>query len=280
MRKLIQFFITHGSLFAYLCYAAICLILLFTFNPYQQSVYFSSAARISGSVYALSGTVTGYFGLQKANRELLAQNGKLQSELAVLRNTLALREAEDTLSRWVVPAVYPARVIVAKIVNNSVANKNNYITIDKGRSDGVVPEMGIVDQNGVVGVISTSSSGYAVALSLLNPNLRISCKVQGSENIGSLIWTGEDTRHAILEELTTNAVVNVGDTIVTSGFSSAFPEGLTVGYVVDAKKKREKFFSVKVRLAADFSTLNFVQVVDNRRPLEQKQIEEEAHRYE
>lgn len=280
MRKLIQFFITHGSLFVYLCYVAICLILLFTFNPYQQSVYFSSAARISGSVYALSGTVTGYFGLQKANRELLAQNGKLQSELAVLRNTLALREAEDTLSWCIVPEGYPARAIVAKIVNNSVANKNNYITIDKGRSDGVAPEMGIVDQNGVVGVISTASSGYAVALSLLNPNLRISCKVRGSDNIGSLIWTGDDTRHAILEELTTNAVVNVGDTIVTSGFSSAFPEGLTVGYVVDTKKKREKFFSVKVRLAADFSTLNFVQVVDNRRPLEQKQIEKEKHRYE
>lgn len=98
-----------------------------------------------------------------------AQNGKLQNELAVLRNTLARYQAEDSLSRISVPAVTgdTTNMIIARVINNSIARKNNYITIDKGNRDGVFPEMGLVDQNGVVGVVSSASSGYAVALSLL-----------------------------------------------------------------------------------------------------------------
>ena len=137
MRKLIQFFVRHSSVFIYLCYAALCLILLFGFNSYQQSVYFSSASRVAGSLYSLSGAITGYFGLQKANNELLAQNGKLQNELAVLRNTLARYQAEDSLSRISVPAVTgdTTNMIIARVINNSIARKNNYITIDKGNRD-------------------------------------------------------------------------------------------------------------------------------------------------
>ncbi len=283
MRKLIQFFVRHSSVFVYLCYAVLCLILLFGFNPYQQSVYFSSASRIAGSLYSFSGAVTGYFGLQKANNELLAQNGKLQNELAVLRNALARYQAEDSLSRISVPAVTgdTTNMIIARVINNSIARKNNYITIDKGSRDGVFPEMGIVDQNGVVGVVSSASSGYAVALSLLNPNLRISCKVKNTHYIGSLVWSGEDVHYAGLEELPEYMTVNVGDTIVTSGYSGAFPEGLVVGYVEDTRRvKKNNFYVLTIRLAADFSSLNFVRAVDHRKSVEQTQIEEEVQRYE
>lgn len=283
MRKLLQFFLRHSSLFVYLCYAALCLILLFGFNPYQQSVYFSSASRMAGSLYALSGAVTGYFGLQKANNELLAQNGKLQDELAVLRNTLALYQVQDTLSPQRLPALAgdTSRMIIARVINNSIARKNNYLTLDKGVRDGVFPEMGLVDHNGVVGVVSSVSDGYAVALSLLNPNLRISCKIKNTQHIGSLAWDGRDIAHAGLEELPEYIDVSVGDTIVTSGYSGAFPEGLVVGYVEDTRKvKKNNFYVLTIRLAADFSALNFVRVVEHRKPVEQVQLEEEVQHYE
>lgn len=283
MRKLLQFFRQHSSLFVYLCYVALCLILLFGFNPYQQSVYFSSASRVAGSLYDLSGAVTGYFGLQKANNELLAQNGKLQEELAVLRNTLALYQAHDTLSQLPLPPanIDTSRLIVARVINNSVARRNNCITIDKGRRDGVFPEMGLVDQNGVVGVVSSASSDYAVALSLLNPHLRISCKIKNTQHIGSLAWNGTSVHHAELEELPEYITVNVGDTIVTSGYSGAFPEGLVVGFVEDTRKvKKNNFYVITIRLAADFSALNFVRVVEYHKPVEQILIEKEAQSYE
>ena len=283
MRKLLQFFLRHSSLFVYLCYAALCFILIMGFNPYQQSVYFSSASRVAGSLYALSGAVTGYFGLHKANDELLAQNGKLQDELAVLRNTLALYQVQDTLSPRSLPVLQgdTSHRAIAQVINNSIARKNNYITINKGMHDGVFPEMGLVDHNGVVGVISSASDHYAVALSLLNPNLRISCKIKNTQHIGSLVWDGNDISCAGLEELPEYIDVQVGDTVVTSGYSGAFPEGLVVGYVEDAHKvKKNNFYVLTVRLAADFSALNFVRVVEHRKPAEQVRLEEEVQHYE
>ena len=213
----------------------------------------------------------------------MSQNVKLQNELAVLRNPLARYQAVDSLSRISVPAVTgdTTNMIIARVINNSIARKNNYITIDKGNRDGVFPEMGLVDQNGVVGVVSSASSGYAVALSLLNPNLRISCKVKNTHYIGSLVWNGENAHYAGLEELPEYMIVNVGDTIVTSGYSGAFPEGLVVGYVENTRKvKKNNFYVLTIRLAADFSSLNFVRAVDHRKSVEQIQIEEEVQRYE
>ncbi|MCD7710316.1 MAG: rod shape-determining protein MreC [Porphyromonadaceae bacterium] len=279
MRRLVRFFIHHSSAFVYLCCVVVCLILLFGFNPYQQSVYFTSANRVAGTFYSLSGTVTGYFGLRKENSELMAQNGKLQDELTSLRHFIALHMAEDSLS-----SLYPTisfvgkSPIVARVINNSVTRQNNTITINKGYSDGVTSQMGLVDQNGIVGVISKVSSGYAVALSLLNPQLRISCKVKNTQYIGSLVWNGKSPRYAELEELPEYMTVNVGDTIITSGYSATFPEGLVVGYVENSQKqKRDNFYALTVRLAADFMALNHVMVVGG--DTGQAKIEKEEARY-
>ena len=275
MRKLIRFFLTHSSVLVYLCYVTLGLVLLFRFNAYQQSVGFTSASRIAGSVYSLSGAVTGYFGLQRTNNELLAQNGKLQDELAVLRDAVARAQAVDTLCA--AAAESPRNSVIAKVINNSVSRRNNYITLDKGKADGVVPEMGLADQNGVVGVVAAVSPQYAVALSLLNSNLRISCKIKRTGHIGSLSWRGEDVRYAGLDDLAEYIEVNAGDTVVTSGYSAAFPEGLIVGFIEDVQKvRKDRFYSLTVRLAADFSTLNFVRVIDNRKPQELVEIEKEV----
>ena len=275
MRKLIRFFLNHSSALVYLCYVTLGLVLLFRFNAYQQSVGFTSAGRIAGSVYSLSGAVTGYFGLQRTNNELLAQNGKLQDELAVLRDAVARAQAVDTLRAAAVGS--PENSVIAKVINNSVSRRNNYITLDKGKADGIAPEMGLADQNGVVGVVAAVSPQYAVALSLLNPNLRISCKIKRTGHIGSLSWRGEDVRYAGLDDLAEYIEVNAGDTVVTSGYSAAFPEGLIVGFIEDVQKvRKDRFYSLTVRLAADFSTLNFVRVIDNRKPQELVEIEKEV----
>ena len=234
MRKLIRFFLNHSSALVYLCYVTLGLVLLFRFNAYQQSVGFTSAGRIAGSVYSLSGAVTGYFGLQRTNNELLAQNGKLQDELAVLRDAVARAQAVDTLRA--AAAGSPENSVIAKVINNSVSRRNNYITLDKGKADGIAPEMGLADQNGVVGVVAAVSPQYAVALSLLNSNLRISCKIKRTGHIGSLSWRGEDVRYAGLDDLAEYIEVNAGDTVVTSGYSAAFPEGLIVGFFEDVQK--------------------------------------------
>ncbi|MDE6176498.1 MAG: rod shape-determining protein MreC, partial [Paramuribaculum sp.] len=166
---------------------------------------------------------------------------------------------------------------LASVINNSIAHSHNYLTIDKGSADGVEPEMGVVDVNGVVGIVNKVGRHSARVISLLNPNLRLSCKVKGSDHIGSLVWDGHDSRDAVLEELPRHAVYEVGDTIVTSGYSSTFPQGVAVGIIVGPLGSHDdNFRSLRIRLFTDFSTLRTVRVIrDNMRP-ELLEVESDA----
>lgn len=124
--------------------------------------------------------------------------------------------------------------------------------------------MGVIDHSGVVGTISVAGPHYSRVISLLNPNFRLSCKIKGSEHFGSLVWDGDDPSVALLEELPRHTVFTAGDTIVTSGYSAVFPAGLPVGVIVeDHKDHKENFFTLRVKLFADFTRLSNVQIVVN-----------------
>ena len=150
----------------------------------------------------------------------------------------------------------------------------NYITLDKGRLDGIEPEMGVVDQNGVVGIVSVVSDHAARVISLLNPNIRLSCKVKGSDYFGSLIWDGESPYYATLEEMPRHVQFSKGDTIVTSGYSSVFPEGLIVGTIEgNSKAKDDNFFTLKIKLSTDFTRLSVVRAIKSNIANELKELE-------
>ncbi|WP_302275765.1 rod shape-determining protein MreC [Coprobacter fastidiosus] len=278
MRKLISFLINHSPIFLYAFYLAICFVLLFKYNAYQQSVFFSSANEMAGRFYTMTSGITGYFGLREINRDLQKQNGNLEMELIRLRDevrrlsgdSLLIRTAADTaISRY--------DFQVAQVINNSVVRAHNYITLNKGRKDGIHSEMGVIDQNGIVGIINVVSDHYAVVISLLNPKLRLSCKVKGSNYFGSLVWDGKDPRFAVLEELPRHVQFVKGDTIVTSGYSSVFPEGLMVGTVETFSKQRnDNFYALKVKLSTDFSRLNDVRILDDKGQEERRILEMEA----
>jgi rod shape-determining protein MreC len=135
--------------------------------------------------------------------------------------------------------------------------------------------MGVIDQNGVVGIVNVVTEHHARVISLLNPNFRLSCKIKGNESFGSLVWDGNDPRYVVLEELPRHTKYQKGDTVITSGYSAVFPEGIPVGVVVSNNKGRnENFFALKVRLLSDFSTLNNVQVVLNNASEELRRLEE------
>ena len=157
------------------------------------------------------------------------------------------------------------------------ARLNNYITLDKGTADGVYPEMGVVGQNGVVGIVTVANEHNAVAISVLNPKLRISCKVKGTDCFGSLVWDGRDSRYAVLEEMPRHVEFEPGDTIVTSGYSAVFPEGVMVGTIhAYSKQKDDNFYAMQVALSTDFSRLGVVRVIQNPEQEARRQLEKEA----
>ena len=151
---------------------------------------------------------------------------------------------------------------MAQVIRNSIAHTHNYITIDKGRADGICPEMGVVNQQGVVGIVSTVGEHASVLISVLNPKLRLSCKVKGYDYFGSLVWDGVSSDYALLEEVPSHIEFTPGDTIVTSGFSTAFPEGIAVG-MVDKYVIYEygRLATLRIRLFADIADLNHVRVL-------------------
>jgi len=263
MNNLLNFFIKHSAWFIFAIYVILSLVLLFKDNPYQQSVYLTSANQVSAAVYKAFNSVTSYFHLHDINESLQERNAALEMELIELRSQMADKAllSPDTLKQ---PALQQYTFVMAGVISNSIAQPNNYITINRGHMDGVAPEMGVIDQNGVVGIVNVVGPHASRVISLLNPHMRLSCKLQGSGFYGSLVWDGKSPQHAVLEELPKHITYHKGDTIVTSGYSAVFPEGIIVGTVEGvARGMSNSFVSLRIKLTTNFSQLSSVRVITN-----------------
>lgn len=258
----------------------ISLALVYRNNAYQRNVMFSSANVVAGHLASISGSITSYINLREINRELLERNGELELQMLDLQDQLDALLADSVTFKGFAPDTtesFPYSFVVADVVNNSVTHLSNYITVNKGRIDGIEPDMGVVSERGVVGIVSTVSDHFSVIIPLLNPKFRLSCKVLGSSYFGSLSWGGRSTLYANLDELPRHVNFQKGDTIVTSGYSAVFPSGIIVGVVDNFERQHDdNFYSLQVRLATDFQALNNVRIIKNFRQAEQLGIEKEA----
>lgn len=272
MWNLIRFFAKNSPFFTWLLLALGSIYLLCQHNPYHRSVWLSSSNVVTGWVYSVADAVTDYFGLKQVNEELLLRLGELESENFQLRQQLqgfvdSVYVAEDTLAQY--------DFKVAHVVANSFIQAENYITLDKGSLDGIAENMGVSDRNGVVGIVAGVSDHYSLVISLLNPKLRLSAMLHRTDSYGSLVWDGADYRYAMLEDLPLNVVYSIGDTVVTTGYSSAFPQGIPVGRIVEAEDRQgsSHFLTLRVELFTDFSRLGDVHVIHNREQAERVQLE-------
>ena len=258
MSELLKFLVRFSSWFLFVVYLIAGFVLLFSGNPFQHHVYLTSANRISSGLYSTANSVSSYFFLKEINEDLQRRNSDLELEIYRLNDVIRhYREQAyaDTMS--VDSALSRYHFVIAHVINNSINRAHNYITIDKGSLDGIMPEMGVMDQNGIVGIVNVVSDHTARLISVLNPYLRLSCKVKGHAQVGSLVWDGKDPSEAMLEELPKHSEFTPGDTIVTSGYSSVFPEGVPVGTVMSSTRDIEdNFYTLRVKLFTDFSTLS------------------------
>ncbi len=248
-----------------LVYVALSCMLLFNSDPYRHHLWLTSASTVSGAIYKVGHNITSFFSLREVNDDLNRRNAVLEAEVQNLKEQLAtMRLAAFTDTMPTPDSVAHFNFIVANVINNSIHHPSNYLTVDKGSNDGIKPEMGVIDHSGVVGTVSAVGPRFSRVISLLNPSFRLSCKIKNSENFGSLVWDGNDPSEALLEELPRHTVFHPGDTVVTSGFSAVFPAGLPVGTIMpDNRNHKENFFTLRVKLFADFSRLSNVQIVVN-----------------
>jgi len=278
MRNLLDFLIKYNYWFLFILLEVVCLLLLFRFNHYQQGVFFTSANAVTGKVYELSGGVSSYFHLKSTNEALLDRNLALEQQITQLEKALKVYHTDslEIVSIKNTPLT-DIEIFKADVINNSLTKADNYITIDKGEKDGIRPEMGVVDANGVVGIVYMTSGHYSVVISLLNSKSNISCKILGSDYFGYLKWEHGDSRYAYLKDLPRHAAFNLGDTVVTSGYSTVFPAGVMVGTVDDMSDSHDGLsYLLKVKLATDFGKVSTVRILSRSGQQEQHELEKKA----
>ena len=284
MRNLLNFLLKYNHWFLFILLEVISFVLLFRFNHYQHSVYFSSANAVAGKVYEVSGGITSYFHLKSVNEDLLDRIMELEQQNHNLEDALGRHLSDSTELNSIrnLPNT-DYQVFKARVINNSLNLVDNYITLNRGSKDGIRPEMGVVDGNGVVGIVYDTSSHYSRVISVLNSKSSISCKIVGSEYFGYLKWEYGDSRYAYLKDLPRHAEFNLGDTVVTSGYSTVFPEGIMIGTVDDMADSNDGLsYLLKVKLATDFGKVSEVRVIARTGQHEQKELEQKslAHDYQ
>lgn len=265
MRNLIEFLARQHHWFVFVLLEAISLTLLFSYNNYQSSVWFSSANVVVGRIYDWSSQLEHFFSLTKVNEELTARNIALEEKISDLSEKLtAVTKDSSYVKDSLLLPVQEMKLIPAKVVSNSIIRPDNLITINKGSKDGVKKDMGVVCGTGVVGIVYLVSPQYSVVIPLLNTKSNISCKIENREYFGYLIWQGGATDIAYLDDIPRHARFKLNENIVTSGYSSIFPPGIKVGKILHVYNSADGVsYRLSIKLSTNFSTLRDVSVVDN-----------------
>ena len=276
MQTILNFIIKHNHWFLFVLFEGISFMLIVQFNNYQVATFFTSANSMAGNIFGATKNMVEYFSLGTRNQELLAHNSELMNEVVQLRSQIAELQNEAAMRGDTIVRSYSSqfKFNTANIVNNSLNKLNNFIVIDKGKSDGVEAEMGVFSSKGVVGIIYLTSEQYSLVLPLLNSKSNISCRIQGNSEFSTLQWDGKDTRYSYLVDLPKYTHFERGDTVVTSGFSSIFPAGIPVGSIESLEESLDgMFYRAKVELFVDFGELSSVFVVGNKGHNEQQILE-------
>ena len=269
MRNLLRFILTYHFLLLFLVFETFSLTLLFKYNHFQKAIFVNASQSITGSVYTKIDLLNEYFSLHQTNRQLAIENTKLNN---ILQRAY---RSDDIFFYGEYDSIYQQRYFYtsARIINNSVNKQHNFLTLNKGSDAGIKPEMAVIAPDGIVGVVNGVSKRFSTVISLLNTNLRVSAKVKKNDAFGSLAWDGVDYREVVLHEIPYHIDISKGDTIIASGFSTIYPEGILIGTVKDFEVKGGNFYVITVRLSTDFKQLTYVNVVSNLRRVEQTELE-------
>lgn len=274
MRNLLDFLVKYSYWFLFFVLEAVSFVLLFQFNSYQGSVWFSSANAVAGKLYETTSAVESYFQLSKINTELSQRNLYLEQRLCKLEKEKSDSVADSTMENsLLLKSLQPYRLIPAQVVNMKWGRKDNLLTIDKGEADGIKKDMGVVCGTGIVGIVYLTSAHYSIVIPVLNSQSNISCVIQGRGYFGYLHWTGGDISEAYVDDVPRHAHFKLYENVVTSGYSSVFPAGIMVGKILHVYNSADQMsYRLRVKLSTDFGRLRDVCVVDNTALSEQIEV--------
>jgi rod shape-determining protein MreC len=279
MRNLLEFLKNHFHWFLFVLLEVLCAVLLFQYNNYQNSVWFTSANWVTGKVYEWTSWMESFFSMTKVNEDLTLRNFYLERQVTQLRRLYAEATTEtDVKEQQELEKLQQYKLIPAKVVTNELHLANNLITIDKGEKDGVEVGMGVACGKGVVGVVYLTSAHYSIVIPVLNmKSSRISCAIRNRGYFGVLRWDGRDAGIAYVEDIPRHARFNKGDWVETNGFSTIFPPGILVGQIKQVYNSRDGLsYRLQVRLSTDFGNLRDVVVISDKTIAERMRLMQAA----
>ncbi|MBR3725169.1 MAG: rod shape-determining protein MreC [Bacteroidales bacterium] len=269
MDALLAFIKRYNFVFVFLLLEILAIIFITQNSNYQSSKLVQAGNAVAGRIYGTVSMLGDYFGLRKENERLANENAQLRAQLesSYISYNLRVFSHEDT--------VYKQRYSYteARVVKNSWNQPNNYIMINKGRKQGIRLDQAVISPQGIVGVVVNTTDNFATVMPVLHSNSRNSVKISRINTNGSLVWRGGDFRYATLIDIPTTYKLHPNDTIVTSGMANDFPEGVMVGFVEQTMSERGSgFYTIKVRLATEFTKLDHVYIIDNHFKAEQDSL--------
>ena len=268
MQQIIYFFIRNKNSLLFSVLFAVSILLTLQTHNYHNHKFVSSANAITGGIFTLKTNLTDYFSLSVSNKKLHEENLMLRQQLEKYRD---LSPVLDTT------AMPKFEYVAATVINNNYSKTKNQITLFKGKSDGLERDMGVISTRGIIGIVSNVSENYATVQSILNTNSKINAQLKKSNHFGTLIWNTKDPNVVQLIDIPRVAHIEKGDTIITGGKSTIFPEGIPIGTVLDFNSDRdENYHYVNVKLFNDMTNLKFVYLIKNNHAEEIQTLEKET----
>ena len=263
MYNLIRFIKLNQFILLFLFIEGISIFLLLSQNNYQTTKITEQTSQYTSVIYKYSSIFRNYINLTETNKYLAQENAKLYSMLKnqqSFHDSILIRKKDFSYQS-------------AKVINNSVNKRNNFITLNKGKRDGVKKGMGVITSNGVIGIIHSLSENYSIVISTLHRKSSLAIKILRNNQHGILKWEGFDYKKGNIKNFPNHILLKEQDTVITSSHSIIFPEGINVGTISSFKQENEGYYNVEVDFFEDFNQLNFVYVIASNKTEEQRKLE-------
>lgn len=266
----LQFILKRKALITFIILEIISCYLILQNNNFEETQFLHSANSFTAGVHNKYNNVVKYLSLDTVNKQLMLENELLKNQLSELEGLKSSGVEPDSNS-----VIRKFDFLMAEVINSSISKSNNYLTINIGENHGVQPDMGVIAPSGVVGVVRTVSSNYSTVLTLLNTKIGLSAMLKKSDTYGVVSWDRKSYRRSKLQEIPSHVNISIGDTVVSSGFSTYFPKNLNVGFISDLNTEDfDNFREITLNLAVDFKSLKYVYVVKNNSAEEIRNLEE------
>ncbi|MDP4700276.1 MAG: rod shape-determining protein MreC [Saprospiraceae bacterium] len=251
-----------GNLILFLLLEGISFYLIITYNDSQAKIYHNTINVISGNIANQASNIRGYFSLKEQNSILLKENAKLKAKLFNLTEKQGVKPEDLDLT---VAQNQVFNLVSARVVNNSISLRNNFLSLNKGRKAGINENQGVIGENGVIGITKSVNDNYTTVMSIFNSQTKISARIKDKGYFGSLVWSNNgDVRFMTLNDIPKHVPIKLGDKVETSGYSNLFPSGIMLGKIVGKKiPPGSSTYELKVKLYQDMTKIKFAYVVIN-----------------